>query len=186
MTMFAMLALLLLVAADPEAAEPEAIVPTVVAPELAERRAIEAAVVAIFRPYADGPAVPPAWEAPIYSAETAALIAEWHAVAPQDEPDDLSDGDSLCQCQERDQQAFTATITSVDRESANLAEVAVTIDLGFPAAARSARRERLVLKREDGAWKLDDLMAESFAAGLKQALRETIAADRARATGERG
>ena len=29
-------------------------------------------------------------------------------------------------------------------------------------------------------------MAESFAAGLKQALRETIAADRARATGERG
>ena len=156
----------------------------VTAPSAADRNAIEARVVEIFRPYAASGAAP-AWEQPIYSAEVAALIAEWRAVAPQDEPDALSDGDWLCQCQDWNEEAFTATITSIDATSTDLAEVEVDVDLGFAAADASLRRERLLLKREDGVWKLDDLVAESFPAGLKQALRETIAADKTLA-GERG
>ena len=154
------------------------------APSAVDRAAIEGRVVEIFRPYTTA-ASTPAWEQPIYSAEITALIADWRAVAPQDEPDALSDGDWLCQCQDWNEEAFTATITSIDATSANLAEVEVDVDLGFPAADASLRRERLVLKREDGVWKVDDLVAESLPAGLKQALRETIAADKALA-GERG
>jgi hypothetical protein len=149
-----------------------------------DRHAMEERVVEIFAPYRAAD-VAPAWEQPIYTAEVAALIAEWRAVAPHDEPDALSDGDWLCQCQDWNEEAFTATITSIDAIGADRAEVEVDVDLGFAEPASSLRRERLVLKREDGVWKIDDLVAESFAAGLKQALRETIAADKTLA-GERG
>jgi len=43
----------------------------------------------------------------------------------------------------------------------------------------------MVLRREGGAWKIDDMFAESFPSGLRQALRETIAEDKA-LRGERG
>ena len=154
------------------------------APSADDRHAIEERVVEIFAPYITAEAAP-AWKQPIYTAEVAALIAEWRAVAPQDEPDALSDGDWLCQCQDWNEEAFTATITSVDATGPDLAVVEIDVDLGFADSAISLRRERLVLKREDGLWKVDDLVAESFASGLKQALRETIAADKALA-GERG
>ena len=51
--------------------------------------------------------------APIYTAEVSALIAEWRTVAPQDEPDARSDGDWLCQCQDWNEEAFTATAETV-------------------------------------------------------------------------
>ena len=154
------------------------------APTGADRNAIEQGVVEIFRPYTTAE-VAPGWARPIYTAEVAGLIADWRAVAPQDEPDALSDGDWLCQCQDWNEEEFTATITSIDATGSGVAEVEIDVDLGFAEPADSVRRERLVLKREDGVWKVDDLVAESIPAGLKQALRETIAADKALA-GEPG
>jgi hypothetical protein len=154
------------------------------APSAVDRNAIEQEVVKIFRPYTTAEPAPP-WEQPIYTTEAAGLIAEWRAVAPQDEPDALSGGDWLCQCQDWNEEEFTATITSIDVTAPDVAEVEIDVDLGFADPASSVRRERLILKREGDAWKVDDLLAEALPAGLKQALRETIAADKALA-GEGG
>jgi hypothetical protein len=139
----------------------------------------EAAVAAIFAPYSQPPATPAtpplsvsnaSWDYPIYSKQTAELIARWRAVTPQDEPDALSDGDWLCLCQDFDRQAFKATVTS-KREAHGGTLVAVELDLGG-AQRRSAQ---LVLKRESGVWKLDDIYAaQDFPNGLKQKLQETI------------
>lgn len=154
------------------------------APSASERSELEKATVEIFRPYADAARGAASWDSPIYSAEVTALIAQWREVAPQGEVDALSDGDWLCQCQDWNPEAFTATIGSIGVPAESLAEVDLTVDLGLdgPTATRSAR---LTFKREDGAWKVDDIVAESFPHGLKHALRETIAADQVLA-GEAG
>ena len=154
------------------------------APSVTDRHSIEQWLVGTYRPYQGESQIPASWDFPIYSAEVTALIAEWRAVTPQDEPDALSDGDWLCQCQDWDEEAFTATITSIGMTDVDAAEVGVTVDLGF-AGPESLRPERLILKREGGAWKIDDMFAESFPSGLRQALRETIAEDKA-LRGERG
>jgi hypothetical protein len=50
-------------------------------------------------------------------------------------------------------------------------QVSVRLDLGY----NTRREAQLVLKREGGAWKLDDLYAApDFPSGLKQKLQETI------------
>ena len=154
------------------------------APSAADRSELEKTFVEIFRPYAAPPSGTAAWEFPIYSAEVTALIAQWRQRASADEPDALSDGDWLCQCQEWDDQAFSATIASIGMAGEDLAEVEIAVDLGS-GGPESVRAERLVLKREEGDWKIDDLVGESFPQGLKQALRETIAAE-GPAAGERG
>lgn len=154
------------------------------APSVADRNSIEQWLVSTYAPYQAGGQTPASWDFPIYSAEVTALIADWRAVTPQDEPDALSDGDWLCQCQDWDAEAFTAAITSIGMTDADTAEVELTVDLGFPGA-ESMRPERVTLKREGGAWKIDDLVADSFPNGLRQALRETIAEDKA-LRGERG
>lgn len=130
----------------------------------------EAAVAAIFAPYSEPTTATASWDYPIYSKQTAELIARWRAVTPQDEPDALSDGDWLCLCQEFDNKAFKATVLS-KRQARGGTLVAVRLDLGY-GTRRSAQ---LVLKREGGIWKLDDLYAApDFPNGLKQKLQETI------------
>ena len=155
------------------------------APSLAERGEIETTVVGIFRSYAGPPGPVAAWDYAIYSAETTALIAQWKAVMPQDEVDALNDGDWLCQCQDWDGDAFQARIDSIEMTGPGVAEVAITLDLGF-ATGESERKERLTLRREGDAWKIDEIVAESFPKGLKQALRETIAEDAAAPAGNAG
>ncbi len=154
------------------------------APSALERSQIETTVVQIFRSYAGPPGPVAAWDYPIYSAEVAALIARWKAVMPEGEPDALNDGDWLCQCQDWDGDAFQARINSVEMSAPGVAEVAITVDLGL--GAESERAERLTLRREGEAWMIDDITAESFPNGLKQALRETIAADEAASAGTAG
>jgi hypothetical protein len=149
-----------------------------------DRSAIEQRVAEIFGPYATSSNTPVSWEVPIYSAETTALIAEWRDVTPENEVDALSDGDWLCQCQDWNEQAFTTRIDAIGTWNEGFAELDLTVDLGF-GGPESMRMERMSFKREDGAWKLDDLFADSFPDGLKQALRETIAEDKA-LSGERG
>jgi hypothetical protein len=130
----------------------------------------EAAVAAVFAPYSGPSTATASWDYPIYSRQTAELIAKWRTVTPQDEPDDLSDGDWLCQCQDFDSKAFKAKVLS-KREARGGVLVSVRLDLGG-GAQRSAQ---LVMKREGGLWKLDDLYASpDFPNGLKQKLQETI------------
>jgi hypothetical protein len=155
------------------------------APSADDREAIELRIVRIYAPYSDGANTVPAWEHPIYSAEVAALIARWKAVMPEGELDGLNDGDWLCQCQEYDAGAFQATIVSIAMNDDGSAEVEMRLDLGY-GGPESLRPARFTLVREEGEWRIAEIVAESFANGLRQALRETIAQDEALAAGEAG
>ena len=152
------------------------------APPAADRDAIETQVTAIFGPYKRQSNGIAAWDYQIYSAEVTALIARWRAVTPQDEPDALSDGDWLCQCQDWNRRRFLATIITVGMTDRDTAEVDVILDLGTNGS-NGSRAGRLILKREQGEWKLDDMVADDFPDGLKLALQQTIAADEALAAG---
>lgn len=147
------------------------------APSPAAREAIETEVTGIFGPYRN-PAAVAAWDYPIYSAEVTALIERWKAVRPQDEPDALSDGDWLCQCQDWNHRRFLATIISIGMTVEGTAEVDLILDLGR-SGTDAARVARLVLKREQGEWKVDDIVGDDLSEGLKLALREAIAAHEA-------
>lgn len=130
----------------------------------------EAAIAAIYAPYAGPTTATAFWDYPIFSKQTAELIAHWRRVTPQDEPDALSDGDWLCLCQDFDNKAFKAEVLS-KREVRGGVQVTVRLDLGH----NTRREAQLVLKREGGAWRLDDLYAApDFPNGLKQKLQETI------------
>lgn len=147
----------------------------------ADAAALDTAVTELFRPYGQGLDTQAVWERPIFSAEVNALIAHWQRVLPPDEPDRLNDGDWLCQCQDWDERAFRTSAGAPRKLADDMAELDVKIDLGFPEAA-GLRDARLIFRREDGAWKLDDIFApEAFPQGLKQTLRETIAEDEAMA-----
>lgn len=154
------------------------------APSAAERAAIETRIVGIFAAYAS-PDAGTSWDQPIYSAEVGALIRRWKAVMPQDEVDALNDGDWLCQCQDWDAEAFQATIVSIAMQDDDTAEVELRVDLGF-GGPENLRSMTLTLKRERDAWQVDEIVADAFPEGLKQALRETIAADEALTRGTAG
>ena len=147
------------------------------APSAADRTLIEQTVVGIITPYY-GPSTVAAWDYPVYSQDIAALIARWKAVMPEGELDGLNDGDWLCQCQDWDGNAFQATIVSIEMADDDTARVALSLDLGLGGSA-TPREETLVLRREGEGWKIDDIVAESFPDGLRQALRATIADDEA-------
>lgn len=142
----------------------------------ADSAAIEARVEGMFRPYNLPPTPMSSWDYPIFSAETAALIAHWKRVQPKDEPDALNDGDWFCLCQDFDPKSFRATLGAARLVRPGVAEVSVRVYLGFG----ETRSERLVLKKEAGGWRLDDLFAApDFPRGLKAKLRQTIAEDEA-------
>jgi hypothetical protein len=154
-------------------------------PPAADREAIETQVTAVFGPYKRPASGIAAWDYPIYSAEITALIARWKAVMPQDEPDALSDGDWLCQCQDWNRRRFLLTIITVAMTNRDTAEVDVILDLGTNGT-NGSRAGRLVMTREPGGWKIGDMVTDDFPDGLKRALRETIAADEALAAGAAG
>lgn len=178
--MLAILVPLMLAAQQPPDIEPIADVQALI-----DRNALEGAFVEVYKPYTAGQHSTAAWDFPIYSAELTALIAQWRSVTPSDEVDALSDGDWLCQCQEWDSSAFQATIVATRMTGKDIADLDVTVDLGLGGGPEAMRMVTLNLKREEGAWKIDDIAADSFPGGLRQTLRETIAADGAR-IGERG
>ena len=143
-----------------------------------EQAALLRSVEDLFKPYsrpatAQTPAV---WQRPIWSRETAQLIAAWRRATPRDEVDDLSDGDWLCQCQDWDEHAFKLTVRPPQFGAAGHAAVDVRFQLS-PGEWRSAR---LLLNLEGGAWKLDDMFAPDLASGLKAAIRRTTADDQRR------
>lgn len=145
-------------------------------PALATADTPAAAVQAIYAPYANPRVEPPtSWERPVFSAGTRALIGRWQAVAPEDEPDDLSDGDWFCQCQDWDARNFRVRIASVRQVNPQRAEVQVSLEIGWNAR----RQARLVMVREGGSWKLDDMFDSYLKGGLKAQIRATIVADQA-------
>lgn len=150
-----------------------------------DREAIETQVTAIFGVYRSRASGTAAWDYPIYSAEITALIERWKAVRPQDEPDSLSDGDWLCQCQDWNSRRFLLTIVAIGTDRDGRAEVDVILDLGL-GARNASRAGRLILKPEHGEWKVDDIVADDFPDGLKQALQQVIAANEALAAGSAG
>lgn len=142
--------------------------------------ALDARVTEIFRPYALDQDDQAPWDRPLFSAEVAGLIAEWQRVVPDDEPDELNDGDWFCQCQDWDAKAFKV-VRSAPQPVAG-GGTAVEVKITLFADAYEPRPARLLFRKEAGQWKLDDILApDAFPKGLKQALRDTIAADKVRA-----
>lgn len=139
----------------------------------ADSAALDAAVVTMFAPYRNPNATQSPSERPIWSAETAALIARWRRGTPRDEIDDMSGGDWLCLCQDWDAAKFRAAVIDRTATAPGTAQVRVRVSIGFG----EAQVERLSFRREGGRWKLDDMVARDFPRGIKQALRETIAAN---------
>lgn len=130
----------------------------------------EAAVAEFYARYKEPANPTPPWVYPIFTSQVSNLIGHWRRVSPQDEPDELSDGDWLCLCQDYDQAAFSAVVQSKRQVKAGV-QVDVRLDLGDG----QHRDLQLILKRERGAWKLDDLYgAPDFPNGLKQKLQEVI------------
>jgi hypothetical protein len=141
----------------------------------ADREALDQTVAAIFAPYNEADMSDAAWERPIYSRVVTALIARWEQVMPEDEVDDLNDGDWLCQCQDWDPRNFRVKSVSYKQIKADAAEIEVDIDIGWG----EKRDALLVFRREEGKWMLDDLYSEVYSDGIKDALVRTIAADEA-------
>lgn len=140
-----------------------------------DRSAIDASVARIYAPYRSGGSEEAAWERPVFSARTAALIAQWQKVMPADEVDNLNDGDWFCLCQDWDQEKFRHAVIARRALGKGMVEATVRLDIGFG----EKRDLRMTFAREKGGWRLDDLFAaQDFPRGLKQALRETIAEDR--------
>ena len=139
----------------------------------ADSAAIDRQVAVIYQPYSRRMNSTSAWERPIFSAEINALVRHWGRVTPHDEVDDLSDGDWLCLCQDWDPRRFRATVVSKRIVRPGLVEAALRINLG----EGTPRTARLQMKREGAVWKIDDMFSSDYPHGLKQALRETIAAD---------
>lgn len=141
-------------------------------PSAAERAALDTEVNRIYGFYRHDTDHLAAWERANFSAQTAALIARWRRVNPTGEVDDLSGGDWFCLCQDWEGMRWWIAARRFQAPG----KASVTVRLTFGGANR--RDARLVFVREAGRWKVDDLFAANdFPRGLKQALRETIAAD---------
>ena len=139
----------------------------------ADSVAINRQVFEIYRPYTRTMTSTSAWERPIFSAEINALVRQWRRVSPRDEVDDLSDGDWLCLCQDWEPSRFVASVTAKRLVRPGTVEASVRINLG----EGTPRTARLLMKLEGAVWKIDDMISSDYPRGLKQTLRETIAAD---------
>jgi hypothetical protein len=150
-----------------------ALAASVVALVAADSSAIEQTVTRIYQPYVIERATAPVWERSLFSREVSALINHWQRVMPEGQLDGLNDGDWLCQCQDWSPLNFHVTTLSRQPAGPGTVETRLRIDLGNG----QSRQARLLLHKEAQGWRIDDLFADDFPHGLKQALRETIAAD---------
>jgi hypothetical protein len=145
---------------------------TAAAPPLAkaDRDAANAAIDRLYAPYRQ--ATPPQGDTDprLYSARTRALIAQWKATRPADELTDLSDADWLCQCQDWDWRTFRI----VARTLTPLGTGRLSADIGTDLGGGARQRLRLILVREGGAWRVDDL---HFKADARSALRARLTAE---------
>lgn len=133
----------------------------------------EAAIAAIYAPFHNADMKDAAWERPIFTPPLKALIAQWRAVTPSDEVDDLSDFDWLCQCQDWDAGGLHERILA--SRAAGAGRRLVTVALGKAPGRRE--RLRFVLQHIGNRWMVDDIFASGFRGGLRATLGRTTAAD---------
>lgn len=133
----------------------------------------EAAIAAIYAPFRQPDTKDAAWERPVFTPKLKALIAKWRAVTPQDEVDELSDFDWLCQCQDWEAGGLHERITA--RRVLGPGRLRVTVTLGKASGQRE--RLRFVLVRTGAQWLVDDIFASGFRGGLRASLIRTTAAD---------
>jgi hypothetical protein len=130
----------------------------------------QAAIATIYAPFNDTRMQVAPFDRPIFTPQLKALITKWLAVTPNDEVDDLSDFDWLCQCQDWDSPIFRARI--VGNRRLGPGRRAVTVSLGSRHAPL-----RFVLQQAGGQWLIDDIFASGFRGGLRASLIRTTAAD---------
>ncbi len=141
----------------------------------ADRATLDAATRAICAPYRRETNYEAVWERDIWSADMRRLIAEWQAVVPTDEVDAMNDGDWVCQCQDWDAKKFRMKITKREGKGRDAALIGVDFNLGHG----EPRDAYLEFRREQGRWVVDDIYSEPYADGIKAALIQTIAEDKA-------
>lgn len=146
------------------------------APSPTDQAAVTASLAAIYRPYSSDALQPAVWDRPIFTAQIRRLIARWKLSMPKDEPDNLNDGDWLCQCQDWDARGFRAVPGTFRLWTPGRIEVDVAINLGHGAP----RQAKFLFAREGRQWRIANLVAEGFPTGLVQALIETITENEAR------
>ena len=127
---------------------------------------VRASVQQFYAPFASDTVAMPDWELPIFTAETAVMIRDWREALGDEPIDDLSSFGWLCECQDWDAAAFRVTVTSVELAGKDHAIVAVTVEQGWGSKVE----QKLELLREDGDWRLDDMLSDSFPNGLKAEL----------------
>lgn len=134
---------------------------------------IDGTVAALYRPYsldtANAPATPE-WDRPVFSAATGKLIGQWKESFSEDNVLPLQDFDWFCECQDWDPGTYKFAIEPHGEPTGSRIEVAVSLTTD----KEGARRSRLELVRESGAWKIDDLYSHTFPHGLKAALQDDI------------
>jgi hypothetical protein len=133
----------------------------------------EAAIAAIYAPFRQEDVHFAVWERPIFTPHLKAMFAQWRAVAPTDDVDDLSDFDWLCQCQDWDEGGPRERV--LRSRALGPGRRMMTVALGR-APGRHARL-RFVLQRIGSQWLIDDIFASGFRGGLRATLVRTIAAD---------
>jgi len=133
----------------------------------------QAAIAAIYAPFNDTRMQGATFDRPIFTPQLKALIAKWRAVTPDDEVDDLSDFDWLCQCQDWEAPTFRTRI--IRNRALGPARRTVTVALGGPNNPQAP--VRFVLQRMGGEWLIDDIFASGFPGGLRATLVRTTAAD---------
>jgi hypothetical protein len=129
--------------------------PAMSQPATSPESEVKVAVEAIYARYRGSPlAGGPADDSTRYTSRTAALIARWHSGQPEDEVTPLGDFDWFCQCQDYDEKSFAITALTVRKGRAGAYEAAIAYDLGWGSKAQL----RLILIREQGDWKVDDIL----------------------------
>jgi Protein of unknown function (DUF3828) len=137
----------------------------------ADNSAIRAAIKTIYAPYVDPTKEISAFEAPVFSARTKALIALWSNRRTSDEVSPLSQGDWFCQCQDWDSPGFRVTAIKIQPQAKGKIIATVSYDLGWD----EVRSLKFLMIRERGRWKVDDLLYDDASIRLTTELRREIA-----------
>jgi hypothetical protein len=106
------------------------------------------------------------WDQPVFSVATTALIRQWDKHNGE-ELTGLTSYGWFCECQDWQAKKFRWKRTALRSLSADKVEVKVSVDPGFGEFVA----QRLILVREGGRWRIDDLFSKSAPRGIKAEMR---------------
>lgn len=152
-----------------------------------DKRAIEEAIAAIYRPYRenwDNRTLGAAYERPIYSARTTSLLQSWlnFPRKTEEQKDDINfflEADYLCGCQDFDPATFNVAKATIQMAGPDKAVADVRLHIGEHARLKISEGAyseiRFVFVKEEGAWRVDDLFGGELAEGLRAAFTAELA-----------